>query len=123
MSFKKIVDTRNALKYNQKVTTTTLNPGSSDYTEADREALTQVLRDPLLSTAINTAIREAQPEARSLVKLSPEEQAAIANQLSGMSELVLRLKKLSEPLPQINPDQDLSGLGEWNHIEGFDKQE
>jgi hypothetical protein len=104
------------------VTTTTLNPGSSEYTEADREALAQVLRDPLLSTAINTAIREAQPEARNITKLSPEEQAAVANQLAGMSELVMRLKKLSAPLPQINPDEDISGLGEWNHIEGSDKQ-
>lgn len=121
MPFKKIVDTRNTPPYNQTVTTTTLNPGYSDYTESDREALTKVLRDPLLSAAINTAIREAQPEARSLVKLSPEEQAAIANQLSGMSDLVLRLKSLSAPLTHINPEEDLSGLGEWNHLDDVDK--
>ena len=103
------------------MTTTTLNPGSPEYTEADREALTQVLRDPLLATAINTAIREAQPEARNIAKLPPEEQAAVAKQLAGMSELVLRLKNLSAPLTHINPEEDLSGLGEWNHLDGADK--
>ena len=103
--------------------TTTLNPASSEYTEADREALAKILREPLLATAINTVVREAQPEARTLAKLSPEAQASIANQLAGMSELVRRLKKLTTPISQINPDNDISGIGEWTHLDVGDGNE
>ena len=95
----------------------TLQPNSSFLQEADREKLNQLLRDPLLVTAIDIAIREAQPSAGVLSKLSSEQQAAIANQLAGMTDLVRRLTYLSSPVVNSGPEKMPSNLGEWSHLE------
>jgi len=94
-----------------------LRPHSSFLQEADREKLNQLLREPLLVTAVDIAIREAQPNASVLCKLSSEQQAAIANQLSGMSDLVRRLEYLSNPVVEAGPEKMPTNLGEWSHLE------
>lgn len=94
-----------------------LRPNSSFLQEADREKLNQLLRDPLLASAIDIAIREAQPNAVALSKIPPEQQAAVANQLAGMTDLVRRLEYLSSPVVDSGPDKSPSNLGEWSHLE------
>ena len=98
------------------MTTTTLHPSAHDFADADRAALAQLLRDPLLATAVNTALREAQPDAHSLAKLTTENQAAIANQLAGMSELLRRLKTLSTEREALQPARNVAGGGEWEDL-------
>jgi len=95
----------------------TLRPNSGFLQEADREKLNQLLRDPLLVSAIDIAIREAQPNSGYLSKLPPEQQAAVANQLAGMTELVRRLEYLSSPIVESGPEKMPSNLGEWSHLE------
>ena len=97
-----------------------LLPSSEQFTEVDREALAKILRDPLLTRAINTAIREALPTAHTLVKLSPEAQAALANQGAGMTELVRRLQLLSTPTTQLGPAANFTDIGEWTYIDDDD---
>lgn len=96
---------------------TTLQPNSSFLQEADREKLNQLLRDPLLVSAIDIAIREAQPDTFVMCKLPPEQQAAVANQLAGMNDLVRRLSTLSSPAVESGPENSPSNLGEWSHLE------
>lgn len=93
----------------------TLRPTQSLFAEADRERLRKILRDPLVSLAIDVAIRQAQPDATSLAKLKPEQQASIANQLAGMTELVRRLDALAQPTQQLDQGDNPSDLGEWDH--------
>jgi hypothetical protein len=95
----------------------TLRPNSTSLQEADREKLNQLLREPPLASAIDIVIREAQPNSGYISKLPPEQQAAVANQLAGMTELVRRLEFLSSPIVDSSPEKMPTNLGEWSHLE------
>ena len=96
--------------------TVTFQPSSSNFSEADRAHLARLLSDPVLATATNIAIRDAQPNAHRLAQLDQSVQAAISNQLAGMTELVQRLTILATPIAQLTPKQDVTGE-EWAHEE------
>lgn len=55
------------------------------------------MRDPLIVIAFDLVIREAQPRADILAKLTPDQQAAISNQLAGMTDFLRRLQILASP--------------------------
>ena len=85
-------------------------------------ALSKILREPLLTIALDIVIRQAQPSGRDLTRMSPDAQASVANQLAGMSDLVRRLGILAEPT---NPTPH-AGLpeeeGEWGHLLDADSE-
>ncbi len=94
----------------------TVLPNSSFFQEAEREKLSQALRDPLLATAFDLVIREAQPRADILAKLSPDQQAAISNQLAGMSDFIRRLQILASPATPL-ADGLPSESGQFEYLE------
>lgn len=92
----------------------TLLPRPDILDDTQRQQLAEILRNPILCLAVDLTIRQAQPASSILIKSTPEQQAAIANQLAGMNAFLVGLQNLALPKGQ----QDLPlAPEEWDYEE------
>ena len=86
------------------------------FSEPQRLKLAGMLRDPDFVLACNYVIRKSQPTPTFALKATESVRAAKASQLSGMTELLIKLDDLAQPV-KLTPEQAAaSELAEWGHV-------